>query len=569
MKKTLDAAREKQITASRDLPSAIFLFAALAILVVPVLAVKMPPLLDYPNHYVRMWLLGGGLEIFPLSEMYGVLWRNASANIGIDIIATLLGSFLPITIIGPLVLLLALAMPPLGAALLNRNVFGGVHWWQVVFVLLAWSQTTLSGLLNFDIGLGAALLGAAIDPPLSRRGVWIAAIGRLCIAALILVVHPFGLLFYALLVGAIALGQRFAPLKTPREAGPRLRSAATACLPAMIPLVLWALSASNLPGAHLGAHSGAPADQNSLHMIWACTKAYDQMSLIFSILSCHASMMMTSFKTYNIIVDLVFLTIFALPIALGMATRHIQVHAGLFVTAILLVVLSNFMPFDVAGTAWIDKRLPPMAVLTLAASVRPELPLSRRWQWAALVAALLVVAIRTLWITNIWVARQADILSVERALARVPAGSAVLPMENDPPLQDIKRAVPGRFLYQSQPVFWSYPALAVIERHAFSPILFTAAGKQPLVVLPPWDQIAKTDVPPAPVNLIDDSQAARTYPYLAHWRDRFDFLLVVNADMRNKGGPLPSLPQLQLVADEGFARLYRIIKTADQRAAHE
>lgn len=95
-------------------------------------------------------------------------------------------------------------------------------------------------------------------------------------------------------------------------------------------------------------------------MVWACTKAYDQMSLIVSILTCHASMMMTSFKTYNIIVDLVFLMIFALPIALGMATRHIQFHAGLFVTAILLVVLSNFMPFDVAGTAWIDKRLPPI-----------------------------------------------------------------------------------------------------------------------------------------------------------------------------------------------------------------
>lgn len=265
MKKTLDSAREKQITASRDLPSAVFLFAAIVILAIPVLSVRMPPLLDYPNHYVRMWLLAGGLKIFPLSEMYGVLLGNASANIGIDIIATMFGSFLPITIIGPLVLFLALAMPPLGAALLNRNVFGGVHWWQVVFVLLAWSQTTLSGLLNFDIGLGAALIGAAIDPPLSRRGVWTAAIGRLCIAALILVVHPFGLLFYTVLVAALALGPGFAPLKTPGEAGSRLVSAVAACLPVMIPLVLWALLASNLP-----ARSSAPILSARLPIKSAC-----------------------------------------------------------------------------------------------------------------------------------------------------------------------------------------------------------------------------------------------------------------------------------------------------------
>ena len=503
-----------------------------------------------------MWLLGGGLKIFPLSEMYGVMWGNASTNIGIDLIAALFGNFLPITIIGPFVLYLALALPPLGAVLLNRGVFGEAHWWQILIVLLAWSHTTLSGLLNFDIGLGVALLGAAIDAPLSRRGIYTVVIGRLCMAGLILVVQPlWSSIFYAVLVSALALGPRFGPLRTPREAGRKIASAVIACLPIMVPLVLLILSAKLL---------GAHRDQSSFDMIWACTTPYNQMSLIISIISCHASMMITSFKTYNIVVDLVFFLIFALPIVLGAATGHIRIHAGLFVAAIFLIVLSNFMPFEVQSTSWIDKRLPPMAALTLAASVRPELPFSRRWQWAAISAALLVVAIRCFWIADIWVARQSDIISVERVLAQVPAGAAVLPMEHDPSLEDIERAVPGRFLYRSQPLFWSYPALAVIERHAFSPILFTATGRQPLIVLPPWDQIAGSDVSPAPVNLINDPQAVRLYPYLAHWRDRFDFLLVVNADMRNKDGPLPSLPELQLVADEGFAQLYRIVKAADQ-----
>ena len=34
--------------------------AAAVLVLVPVLSVAMPPLLDYPNHLVRYWLLSGG-----------------------------------------------------------------------------------------------------------------------------------------------------------------------------------------------------------------------------------------------------------------------------------------------------------------------------------------------------------------------------------------------------------------------------------------------------------------------------------------------------------------------------
>ncbi|HWE16449.1 MAG TPA: hypothetical protein VG758_04605, partial [Hyphomicrobiaceae bacterium] len=63
------------------------LAAAFAGLAVPVLLAEIPPLLDYPNHLVRLWLIAGGAEIEPLSRMYAVSWTSAHTNVGIDYLA--------------------------------------------------------------------------------------------------------------------------------------------------------------------------------------------------------------------------------------------------------------------------------------------------------------------------------------------------------------------------------------------------------------------------------------------------------------------------------------------------
>jgi hypothetical protein len=519
----------------------LFLFIAFVSLLVPVVSVKMPPILDYPNHYVRMWLLSGGIKIFPISEMYEITWKNASTNIGIDAFASLIASFLPIKVVAPFLLVAALVLPPLGVVCLNRTVFGAFHWWQVACVLLAWNWTLLIGLLNFEIGVGLALMCASIDRVLVRRGILCVAVGRMCIGAFIFLIHPFGLLFYTILVAALRLGPCFTAFATPFVAFHNTIAAVIACLPITIPLVLWLLFAPVLPGSQL----------NSGHeIIWQPLSLKEHLSVLSS-----------PFKTYDRRIDAVFLFLLFVPLALAAAIRRIRVHAGLFLTAIMLLIFSNFMPLVVADTSSMELRLPAMAVLTLAASLLPEIPPSKQWQWAALSIALLLVAIRTGWIANIWVNRQVDIISLEKALAFVPSGAAILPMQHSF-WGDTRGAPLGRFLGPRMPAFTHYPTLAVLERHAFVPTLFTAAGKQPLSVKAPWNQIAVPEGLLPSVDQINDPHAVAQFPYLAHWYDRFDFVLVVNADMPNHGGVMPMLPQIRLVADEGFAQLYKIRRTA-------
>lgn len=510
------------------------LFSAL-----PTLLVRIPPTLDYPNHYVRLWLLAGGIAQPAVAGMYAIDWSGASTNIVIDLIAAGLRGIAPMEVIGPLVLTLAIVLPPLGVALLGRRLFGALTWWHVLTFVLAWNWVLLAGFLSFEISLGLALIAAALDARWAARGAGALVPLRLIAGAFVLIAHPFGLLFYAALIGGLALGPRLAPLLTVRGVAAAVLRAALACVPIAVVVVLLVLFAPALPGRHTQGHA-AP-------ILW-------QEPSVFA----YVSMLLTPIKTYSVRVDAMFGLIFAAPILVALAKRRLRIHWGLLIVTVLLFLGALVMPRKILGTGGIDTRLPCMFVLSLAAAVLPDFRLSRRGAALAVGLALAIVGVRCLWIGNIWVARQADFASLERALRHVPPGAAILPLEQLPSPADIDRAPLGRFVGRTSPVFWHYPTLAIMDRGAFVPNLFTAAGKQPIRVLPPWIRIAVAEGAPETVDALANPKLLATHPYLGRWRDCFDYILVVNADMANAAGPMPRSPAILLAADEGFARLYRI-----------
>src|SRR3954468_1698730 len=105
----------------------------LGALVIPVTLVHLPPLFDYPNPGARLWLIGGGAAVPPMSSIYAVEW-TALTNIGIDLLAVPLTKFLTAPAVGQLYLALGLVLVPLGATLLHRAIYGSFHWWCFAFL---------------------------------------------------------------------------------------------------------------------------------------------------------------------------------------------------------------------------------------------------------------------------------------------------------------------------------------------------------------------------------------------------------------------------------------------------
>ena len=515
--------------------------AAFAALSLPVLVAAIPPLLDYPNHLTRLWLIAGGAERPPVSMMYEVSWSSAHTNVGIDYLGALLSRFVPVLQLGSFFVLLAIVLPPLGALCLHRAIFSGMHWWQIGFLVFAFNSTLLAGLLNFQIGVGLALLAAALEPRLARSSPVRRSSARLVMAVLLLTVHLFALLYYCALLAAIAFGRHFSGLATWRGLADRGGAILAAAGIAAIPAVIFVVLAPSLPGAHVDAAANAP--------VWD-----------FSFWN-KKNILLGPIATYVLAFDLACAAVVAAAIVWALAVRRLEAHAGLLLAAGALWVLAILAPTAIAGTWWIDNRIPIMAVLALLAGLRPALDLSvlGRLTMATLLAA--VVATRSGWVAHVWYERQADVAALQRAAQVIPPGSAVLPLENvDYSLPPEVGAHPvGRYFHNGHPTHMSLPVLVIMWRQAFLPNLFCAAGKQPCQYLSPWDEISFSDDGVYPSQIL--TQPEHMPAYYRTWRQRYDYVLLINADVGNGADPA-ALPELRLVRDEGFARVYRIVKAA-------
>lgn len=516
---------------------------SLAALLGPVLLASIPPLTDYPNHLSRLWLLGGGATLPPVDTMYRVTW-DTFTNLGIDLSAVALLRLFDYELVGRILVAAAVLLPPVGGVVLWRSLHGRLHWWQLAFGLLAWGTSLLAGFLNFQIGVGLAMLFAAADPALARRGKIALTAGRLAFASVLILVHLFGLLFYAGLVAGMLIGPRL-PLRRPALVR-TVKHLAVLAVTLALPLVLLLLLAPSLPGKQVGAGLGSFLDD--FRMGFAALRAAPIHKLERGLLAIRA---------YSNKLDAATGAVLVAPVVIAAALSRLAVHAGMLLTALLFALCFLVFPDLLAGTYWIDTRFALMAPFALAAALVPELPGAAAG--AALLAFSLLRTGTTAWI---WHARQDDVAALARALDGVPPGEAILPLEQRP--RGLAAAPPGRYASMGESSFRHLATLALPWHRDFVPTLFASRGKQPLEILPPWDAIAEPEggrlanahALESPAGL---AAALPEAPYLAQWRAKFGYILLVNADLPDGIGPFVPPDGVTLVRDAGFARLYRIV----------
>jgi hypothetical protein len=518
----------------------LFVTIGLCAVAMPALIVDMPPLLDYPNHVVRMWLLGGAVDDPILSKMYAVDWSAAWTNVGVDLIAQAAGRIFPIGVVAPTLLAIALMAPPLGAVLLNRRLYDGErHWWQIVMPLTAFATPLLGGFLNFQTGIGLALAFASLDPVMEKRGLKTLVAGRMLMATTLLVVHIFAVGFYGVLLGGMALGPNLLALF--RRGGLKalwgrlLWVGVGVCAP----LLVYRLTAPHLPG---GGGLG--------QMIWGPTTFKYKIELLQS-----------AFGTYNLDIDRGFFAVPLAFLALAAMLRSLKIHQGLLLCSLGMTVLALISPTWAAETGWIDTRMPIMALLLLMVAVMPDIA-RRPGLWVPVAVIMLAAVVgRAWWIGDIWVQRQADVRSIERAMSRVPEGSSVLPVDHLVSVRGKRIAPPGRFFHFGASYYHQY-TLTVLQRKAFSPLVFSMHGKQPINVLPPYKRISVPNGGRSPTFATIRSPNAKWLneiaPYIKTWRQDFDYALMLNADVLEDVRKEVVPDGMTLVADEGFARLYKI-----------
>jgi hypothetical protein len=522
--------------------------AALLILVAtPFLMIRNLVLLDYQNHLARLYLIMDADHPYSALKFYEVNWSRISTDIGLDLLAQTLKGTVSSEALGRAALVASAILPPLGAIALNAAAFRRLSVHQFAIPFFGWSLTALAGFLNFQIGLGLAFSFAALvawvpaDRPAPRLAISMAG-G--------LVVYLFHALDFALfIVLIVALNFETVtdfgtgrPSRTEGVVRPRVGHwgrallAASACL---LPVLAVIVVSQTLPGNQEPGVAHGTTYWNSPHGALAAV--------------------LSPFIGYGTMVDgALGLGMAATLVAAAVLARR-RAHAGLLAIAVLMACVSPFMPLATPHGGWTDRRMPIMAVLAILASVQFDLP-SRRTAVAVAAACVGLAVMRTGWVG--WNLFQAQSLydAAASAISGAAPNSRILPLQDDPTDAEVAARPVGRFFYGHNPTFEHLPLAAIRLRGAFVPNLFTQRGVHPVHVRPAFEPIAWPEGGElASVNALGRPELiAWDTPYIRVWRTHFDYVLVLNSDYPDRNGPVRIPPELVLVRDAGFAKLFRI-----------
>src|SRR5262249_18080408 len=116
-------------------------------LAIPFVLVDVPPVLDYPNHLARYFLLAHPAD--PVTSlMYGSPWAYLP-HIGMDVLGSVLLRFTDVHVGGRILLALSLFAPIIGVIAYHRAVFREWSWWPLASGLLAYNGAFFLGFMNF------------------------------------------------------------------------------------------------------------------------------------------------------------------------------------------------------------------------------------------------------------------------------------------------------------------------------------------------------------------------------------------------------------------------------------
>lgn len=494
-------------------------------LIAPLFAVDAPPVLDYPNHLARLYVLAFGATDPALRAMYAPHW-GILPNLAIDLVGPPLMHLMPVSVVGRLLLALSALIPVAGVVLYHDAVFRKQSLWSLAVALVAYNALFFLGFMNFLYSVGLAFTAAALWIRLVdwRLG---AAVAVAVIANVVLFFcHLLGVLFFVLLVAAHEVVALAAVRASGDAIGHRLVSRGAGLVVALLPVaMLYRFSAM---------------DEATGPTTWDIP-----VRRLFHLLA--------PFSTYSIALTLV--TAAIVVGALLLILRRLRIDGGSALAFVALGVVYLFAPSHMKSGAVIDVRLPVLMGFLLFAGLQPSLSRQAGIALAATLGVLLIV--RVVYVDEVWSDHRRDLADLRATYASVEAGAKVLAVTaGRTESEDYWAAEPsGRklpFFYRTDE---HLPALMLIERHAFWPFLFADPRQQPLVVLPPYRELADPLAEPPQYQLLAEGDSLRFGDHPIRLAD-FDYVLLLDAGAAEASGPWSD--RLQLVHRTDIAALYRV-----------
>jgi hypothetical protein len=541
-------------------------------MVAPLAVIEVPPLLDYPNHLGRIFVLQALPHDPAIARFYAGHWA-AVPNLAVDLIGPPLVALLPVHVAGRVLIALSVLLPVLGAVAYGRAL--GSRRWPLGAALVAYNATELHGFLNFSIAIGLALLLAAAwlrwreTKPLLAIGLALAG------APVLFFAHLMGLVFF----GFLAAGAEFYAV------GFRPRSPSPPSPPSWPDLIRPSAFQPRGDGARAlffgrrvdgrtkSGHDGGDGRGNGVGVSNGNGNGNGAGRAASTVLDAVRRLLILAF-------------VFTIPAALYLSSdlRHLGGDAvflplGPKLAGLLTPFVNYWGPLDwltaaaVAGTvqrwgrmpgpaavatglllavfvaapfAWketfgLDTRFAIMLGFMLFAGVNPR-PIPK----PVIAALILLFAVRMALLTAAWVDQRQDLADLRAVMAPIQPGQAVYIAEAG--LAEAPTRWP-HMLSNGTRTDEHLPALVLIERRAWWPFEFDNPTQQPIETLEPYRTLAGR------VASLPNRDIAAHADVCG-----FDYVLLTGADA------VPDLPAIRFrkLVQQGHAALYAITKCKEE-----
>lgn len=508
-----------------------FLFVAVAW---PVLSVTIPPLVDYPNHLARAYILGAWDRTPALQEKFVLNW-GIRPYMASDAVIGLLNLFLPIYDAGRGFILFVLLLFAVATLTLHRVLYGKVSALPAIVYLFLFNHALFWGFLSYLCGAALAILAFAGWIHFRPRSI-LYRIGAFPVVALILFFsHLFGLVLYGLMVCGYEAWRLLATERDHRRILRDLPSVAVQFVAPGLLLINWVYSNRSL--------------DNAINFYGSVT---DKLTALIS--PVHFGMPAVDFP----------IALFLGLLLVWMRGRKGVVFAPeLRYPLVLLIICAIAMPHVLSDVWLMDIRLPLVAACLFAAGIRFEPSQAHAERNIVAIVAVLVV-IRSAFIAHAWHPIDKNFDEFRAASKAIPASAKILVVQDE-------ADTPSKLISSYAQIYWHIGALAIIERSTFYPHLFTGHTNVDVVPsLRPIDSPSGTPLSRKVLARSIDPEVAgfqlgqRLSRYISvfwvGWPSTFDHVLSVRFE--NDANPAPGY--LEPVVTGSYFDLFRI-KPADKR----
>ena len=485
----------------------------LTLTLLPLMRAEFPPGADMLNHVARVHILHNLPNDGDLQRYYQADW-GIIPNLAFDIFSIPLLNFLSANQVGKLFLALAVLMMFAGVSALRYQLFGKVGLLPLCVGLIAYSSPLALGFANYTFGLGLVLLMVAGWRAAENLSPGLRFVLGSGFAVLLFFTHLIAFGLYGFVLFTSRLGERWY--------GKHLNLQFDVPLAGqfVIPAILW----FQVKPTALGTDT-------------VFGSLYTRLEALIS--------PVLYFNDFDVVAALCLLVL----LAWLLLTRRLRISPVFLLVIIALSVISLVMPVRLFGVWLTHIRIPLLVALLLIASL--EVHISERMLRNLVAIALISIGlIRLDKIDSSISGCDAKRQQFVEVLAPLEPGSRLLPVVE-------KDSVTGDCLFSN---YWHLPALAVIEKSAFYPMMFVHL--QPLAIRPEFGHLVQKIAEPASPLLLHNNTNTYGEPdwnatIAANWRSAFDYLVWLHPGSSPKQIP----DHVRKINGSDFFTIFRIDPT--------